>query len=154
MHRVTVTLDDDLMAELDRLVSAGSYQNRSEAVRDLARAGIQQTLIDTHGSPDCIAALVYVYDYEARELAVRLARLFHDNHDLSVATTHLHLNHHSGMEVALLKGPTERVQALAHGILAERGVRYGRSVLIPTVQEDDPHHHDASGPAHRHVRTR
>ena len=39
MQRVPVTLDDDLMAELDQLISKRGYQNRSEAIRDLARAG-------------------------------------------------------------------------------------------------------------------
>ena len=42
MQRVTITLDDELMAELDRIIAARGYQNRSEAIRDLARAGIRQ----------------------------------------------------------------------------------------------------------------
>ena len=37
MHRVTITLDDDLMAELDELIALRGTQNRSEAIRDLAR---------------------------------------------------------------------------------------------------------------------
>lgn len=42
MQRVTITLDDELMKELDRVISVRGYQNRSEAIRDLARAGIAQ----------------------------------------------------------------------------------------------------------------
>jgi len=38
MQRVTITLDDDLMAEFDRIIAARGYQNRSEAIRDLAHA--------------------------------------------------------------------------------------------------------------------
>ena len=155
MQRITVTIDDDLMAELDRLIAARGYQNRSEAIRDLARAGIQQTLRETHTAPDCIAALVYVYDHEARELSRRLTRLFHDHHDLSLATTHIHLNHDSGMAVALLKGSTPRVELLVKLVLAERGVRYGRVVIVPTLLGEDAHEHDdAHGHPHRHVRTR
>ena len=31
MQRVTVTLDDDLMAELDAIIAERGYQNRSES---------------------------------------------------------------------------------------------------------------------------
>jgi metal-responsive CopG/Arc/MetJ family transcriptional regulator len=33
MQRVTITLDDELMAELDAIIAARGYQNRSEAIR-------------------------------------------------------------------------------------------------------------------------
>src|SRR4029077_12295256 len=34
MQRVTITIDDDLAAELDRFMNAHGYANRSEAIRD------------------------------------------------------------------------------------------------------------------------
>jgi CopG family nickel-responsive transcriptional regulator len=155
MQRVTITVDDDLLAALDRLIEMRGYQGRSEAIRDVARAGIQLALLETNSAPDCVAALVYVYDHAARELARRLASLFHDHHDLSVATMHVPLNHDSGMEVAMLKGPTARVQNLANMVLAERGVRYGRTVIVPAVTDADSHAHDAAGShPHTHIRTR
>jgi CopG family transcriptional regulator, nickel-responsive regulator len=40
MQRITITVDDDLMMDLDRLIAKRGYQNRSEAIRDLARAGM------------------------------------------------------------------------------------------------------------------
>ena len=42
MQRVTITIDDELMTELDRIIATRGYQNRSEAIRDLARAGIRE----------------------------------------------------------------------------------------------------------------
>jgi len=41
MQRVALSLDDDLLAEVDALIQIRGYQNRSEAVRDLVRAGLQ-----------------------------------------------------------------------------------------------------------------
>ena len=37
MQRVTVTLDDDLLATLDDLSQRRGYNNRSEALRDILR---------------------------------------------------------------------------------------------------------------------
>ena len=50
MQRVTITLDDDLMADLDRIIAARGYQNRSEAIRDLARSGLEQAAVEVAGS--------------------------------------------------------------------------------------------------------
>ena len=60
MQRVTVTLDDELVAELERYMKGRGYDNRSEAIRDLARAGMQQANGDTSNTGEYIAALVYV----------------------------------------------------------------------------------------------
>jgi CopG family transcriptional regulator, nickel-responsive regulator len=136
MHRVTVTLDDDLMAQLDSIIEARGYQNRSEAIRDLARAGIRQANEDKTPARDCVAALVYLYDHEARELAKRLTRSFHDHHGLSVAAMHVHLDHHNCLEVTVLRGKMGKVQQLADTVIAERGVRHGRLVMVP-VESDD-----------------
>ena len=54
MQRVTITLDDDLMADLDRIIAARGYQNRSEAIRDLARSGLEQAFTNV-GRPDILA---------------------------------------------------------------------------------------------------
>lgn len=67
MQRITVTLDDELVAALDRTVAAYGYQNRSEALRDLVRAGIAQAQEDAEGSRAAVAAITYVYDHRERE---------------------------------------------------------------------------------------
>jgi CopG family nickel-responsive transcriptional regulator len=86
MQRVTITIDDDLAADLERYMAARGYANRSEAIRDLARSGLQQSSAQAGGPQPCVAALIYVYDHHQRELPKRLTRDFHDHHDLAQAT--------------------------------------------------------------------
>jgi CopG family transcriptional regulator, nickel-responsive regulator len=132
MQRITITLDDDLMEELDTVIVERGYQNRSEAIRDFTRAGMQQAVQEKGNSGECVAALVYVYDHAARELSRRLVESYHGHHDLSLATLHVHLDDDNCMEVTALRGPGADVQHLADHIIAERGVKYGRVVMIPT----------------------
>jgi CopG family transcriptional regulator, nickel-responsive regulator len=40
MQGVTITIDDDLVAEIDSHMAALGYANRSEAIRDLASSGL------------------------------------------------------------------------------------------------------------------
>src|SRR5271163_3148401 len=135
MQRITITLDDDLMEELDRRIAEQGYQNRSEAIRDFTRAGMQQAAQKMGKSGNCVAALVYLYDHAARDLSRRLFENYHGHHDLSLATLHVHLDDDKCMEVTVLKGTGAEVQHFADHIIAERGVRYGRLVMIPTETE-------------------
>lgn len=134
MQRITITIEDDLLAEIGAAANDRGYQNRSEIMRDLARAGLQQSAQGTAPSGQCVAALVYVYDHAARDLSKRLVRNFHGHHDLSLATLHVHLDDDSCMEVTALKGAANEVQHFADHIIAERGVRYGKVVMIPTAE--------------------
>ncbi|WP_182086543.1 nickel-responsive transcriptional regulator NikR [Aureimonas sp. ME7] len=131
MQRVTVTLDDELMAALDEVMAERGYQNRSEAIRDLARSGLARARQDSGAAGPCVAALVYVYDHAARDLSRRLTNAHHDHHDLSVSSLHVHLDHGTCMEVSVLKGETGAVRHFAEHVMAERSVRHGELVLIP-----------------------
>jgi CopG family nickel-responsive transcriptional regulator len=134
MQRVTITIDDDLDGELDRFMSARGYENRSEAIRDLARSGLHQAAMEIGGAHPCVAALVYVYDHQARDLPKRLTRDFHEHHDLAQATLHVHLDQESCMEVTVLKGRGSDVQHVADHVIAERGVRHGHVVYLPVTK--------------------
>jgi CopG family nickel-responsive transcriptional regulator len=150
MQRVTITIDDELMTELDRIIAVRGYQNRSEAIRDLARAGLREAATDVDAGRDCVAALVYVYDHASRQLPKRLTEAFHDHHELSLSSLHVHLDHDSCMEVTVLRGKGGEVQHFAEHVIAERGVRHGRIVMMPTDGSGPPRKSAARRRHHRH----
>jgi CopG family transcriptional regulator, nickel-responsive regulator len=149
MQRVTITLDDELAAGIDRLMVARGYQSRSETVRDLARHGLNLAAEDRGVAGDCVAALVYVYEHEARDLAKRLTAIYHDHHDLTVASLHVHLDHESCLEVSVLRGGAPAVRHLGEHVIAERGVHYGRLMMAPVDIATEAHNH-GTPIAHRH----
>ena len=102
-----------------------------------------------------MAAVLYVYDQGTRELPKRIANAYQDQHDLSVATMRIALDHESCMEVAVLKGPAGDVERLAERVIAERGVRHGRLVVIPAEIEHERHSHGERRPhVHQHIKVR
>lgn len=60
----------------------------------------------------------------------RLMDLQHQHHGLTLSATHVHLDHDNCLETLILRGPADKVSALAHAILAERGVRDGAVHLV------------------------
>ncbi|CAM3464688.1 nickel-responsive transcriptional regulator NikR [Halomonas casei] len=135
MQRVTVTLDQELLAEVDTLMHERGYQNRSEAIRDLTRSGLKQVREEAAPDAPCMGALVYVYDHAARELSKRLTRHSHDHHHLMLSTLHVHINHGSCLEVALLKGQGSALKQFAAEVISSRSVRHGQLMLIPSDED-------------------
>ncbi|SJZ84464.1 nickel-responsive transcriptional regulator NikR [Consotaella salsifontis] len=162
MQRVTITLDEDLLAEVDRFASERGYQGRSEAVRDLVRDGLLQKSDSTADEGPGVAALVYVYDHAARELSKRLTRTFHSHHHLSLSSLHVHLDSDTCMEVSVLRGELADIRDMGAQIIAERGVRYGQVVAVPLERSvesegkgghshhNDHSHEDGSSHSHSH----
>jgi CopG family nickel-responsive transcriptional regulator len=155
MQRITITIDDDLAHQIDKLARSRGYQNRSETVRDLVRAGIVGTQHDANRSAECVASVVYVYEQGTRDLPKRLAHAYQEQHDLCVATVRVGLDHDTCLELAVLKGKTAEVERFAERIVAERGVRHGRVIVIPAEIESARHGHGQRQPhAHQHIRVR
>ncbi|MCX7166687.1 MAG: nickel-responsive transcriptional regulator NikR [Rhodocyclales bacterium] len=154
MERITISLDADLAAEFDRLIAERGYQNRSEAVRDLLRAHLEQARLTRGEATHCVASLSYVYNHHERDLAERLTALQHGQHDLTVATLHAHLDHENCLESVILRGPTAAVRSFSDALIAERGVRHGQLNLIDVELDPGREHHHGYTPvrrAHGHV---
>jgi CopG family nickel-responsive transcriptional regulator len=154
MQRITIVLDDELVVEVDRIIKLRGYQNRSEAIRDLARSGLREAAESAAADGECVAALVYAYDHSERDLPKRLSRVFHEHHDLAVSALHIHLDHDSCIEVSVLRGPTPEVRHLADHVIAERGVRHGRVVMFPAEESADTHAHSRRAHRHSHLHLR
>ena len=141
MQRFTISLDDSLATQFDRLISAKAYVNRSEAVRDLIRAQIdaQESLEGAAGWS--VATVSYVYGHDEQQTAARLLGLQHAHHDLVVVAQRVNLDHQDCFETVVLTGPAPAVRACAQALLALRGVRHGNLHLVPLRKSGRMHAH-------------
>ena len=150
MERVTISVSEEFAAELGEFMASHRYDNRSEAIRDLARRGLEQARGEG-GEGDCVATLSYVFNHHTRELAKRLTDAHHERHDLHAATMHLHLDHENCLEVSVLRGSRNAVREFAKAVIAERGVSHGHVEFVPVVIDHGGHAHGASRHGHDHA---
>jgi CopG family nickel-responsive transcriptional regulator len=146
--RLTMSLDDGLAEAFDAIVAERGYANRSEAFRDLLRGHIGTQRQAEQPLGPCVGTLSYVYDHHQRQLAMRLTDMQHEHHELTISTTHAHLDHDHCIEVVILRGRTDQVQAFANAVMAQPGVSHGQLHLVPMAVH---HHH---GHEHLHPATR
>ncbi|MBI2769939.1 MAG: nickel-responsive transcriptional regulator NikR [Burkholderiales bacterium] len=153
MQRFTISLDEELAEEFDKLINQRGYVNRSEAVRDLIRQRLGSAVLDAHQAKWCVATVSYVYDHHEHAVTARLMDLQHEHHDLVISSLHTHLDHDNCMETVILRGPTLAVQDCAGQLTALRGVRHGQVHLLPLNEEGRHHHHSRGAPKpHTHLK--
>jgi CopG family transcriptional regulator, nickel-responsive regulator len=152
MQRFTISLDDKLAEEFDRLIADHGYDNRSEAVRDLLRSRLDRVQETAQPQAACVACLSYVYNHHELDLAERLMALQHEHHELTVSSMHAHLDHEHCIETVILRGPAQQVRRFAERVIAERGVHHGELNLV--VAEVGPGHRHAGGARHVHLHPR
>lgn len=146
MKRLTMSLDDDLADAFEALVRERGYANRSEAFRDLLRHDLGEVRRTEQPDGLCVATLSYLYNHHQRQLAMRLTDMQHEHHELTVSTTHAHLDHDHCIETMILRGRTDAVQAFANSVITQPGVSHGQLHLVP-VAVHHAHGHDHIEPA-------
>lgn len=113
MERTTISFDEELAEDFDRLIAERGDRNRSEAMRDLLRGELERARAVRDAGDFCVAALSYAYNHHEREFADRLTQRQHDRHDLTVSALHAHLDHEHGLARHLLRGPSAAVRRFA-----------------------------------------
>jgi CopG family nickel-responsive transcriptional regulator len=132
--RVSISLEQELAEQLDRLQRDTKYTTRSELVRDL----IRQRLVEQQWADNrevVVGTITLVYDHHARQLADKLVDIQHDHHDDILATTHVHLTHDLCAEMIMVRGPAQSARQLADALGQQRGVLHATLAMSTTGQQ-------------------
>jgi CopG family nickel-responsive transcriptional regulator len=131
--RFGVSIEQDLIKKFDRHIAHAGYDTRSEAIRDLIRARLVEEGVQDPGAA-ATGVLSLVYDHHKRELEEHLTGLQHDHHEMIIATTHVHLDHHNCLEVILLKGTVGEIREIGSALASFKGVKHS-SLSLTTTRE-------------------
>ncbi len=127
VKRFGVSLENELLVELDRLVGKKQFPNRSQAIRYL----IKKFSVEDEWEEDknVAGAIVLVYDHHKRELQTKSTDIQHNYHDLILSVQHVHLDHHNCLETIAVKGKASKLKSLADKLIAIKGVKHGELVM-------------------------
>lgn len=131
MERITITVEDDLLAEFDTYLGKRNYANRSEGIRDALRHMLSHQIEEDTADQKCVGCVSYIYNHKERLLASKLIEKHHNHPEIPAATLHLHIDAENCMEATILKGTGHEVQTMANDIISQTGVQYGRLHVIP-----------------------
>jgi CopG family transcriptional regulator, nickel-responsive regulator len=127
LKRFGVSLEEDLLESLDKLVKSHHFPNRSQAIRYLIKDSLLEDKQDKNAM--VAGAIVIVYDHHKRELNNKLMHIQHDYHDLILSSQHVHLEHDLCLETIAVKGKAQMLARLADKIIGTKGITHGKLVI-------------------------
>lgn len=145
--RFGVAMEGSLLEQFDALVEARGG-TRSEALRDLARAAVARAQVQK--GVEAVATLTLIYDHHVRDLTEKLTEVQHELGDAVRSTLHIHLDQDRCLEIVVMHGRSDVLQAQADRILAMKGVLHGALELFAHGGRRVPHSH-APGHSHTHA---
>lgn len=128
--RFGISLEKDLLKKFDSSLKEKTYQNRSEAIRDLIRESlIKKEWLE---SRNVAGAIILVYDHHKRELVDRILDIQHNYSKHIISSQHVHLDHNNCLEMIAVKGNAKDLVNLANKLKVIRGVKHGELAMTTT----------------------
>lgn len=129
LARISMSLPEDLLTGLDRLVSERGFPSRSHAVALL----LSQYIVDSNsafGDDIFCGTITLLYYNNMFDLQTRLAEMQYEHIDEVIASMHVQLVKNQIMEVILVQGPGRKIEEIASKMTKLRGVLYGKLQLV------------------------
>ncbi len=122
ISRFGVSMEEELLAQFDKYISARNYKNRSEAIRGLVRGAFVQE--EWKKNKSVAGAILIVYDHHKRELVDKLLDIQHDFQTLIISVQHVHLDHSHCLEIIVVRGKSKEIADLHNRLKASKGVKH------------------------------
>jgi CopG family nickel-responsive transcriptional regulator len=126
LKRFGVSLESDLLSELDKLVIQNRFPNRSQAIRFLVKKNRIEEKWESN--EEVTGAIIITYDHHIKELHEKVNNLQHEYHCLILAGQHIHIDDHNCIEVIAVKGEALKLIKLANKLKALKGIKHGELV--------------------------
>lgn len=132
VSRISISLPEELLSDLDGMVRARGFETRSQAINDMLHqfvVGHQRDL----GSDVMVGVIALFYNNSVPGLQKQLADLQVRYIDEVISSLHVHLMHNQTMEVVLVQGPARKLQIIADEMTSRRGVISGKIHLVAAL---------------------
>lgn len=130
LKRFGVSLEEELLTELDQLVKRDNYPNRSRAIAHLVQKNIVQEKWDK--DEDVAGAVVVVYDHSKLEMHQEVNAIQHNYNCLIVSGQHIHLDDHNCLEVIAVRGKAHKLVKLTNKYKGLKGIKSVELVMSGT----------------------
>lgn len=134
LERFGVSMESDLLRQLDAHVRQKGYASRSEALRDMVRGFLIERAWEDD-TTEVAGTLTMVYDHHVHGLSDLLTDIQHEHYETVLSTMHIHLDRHNCLEVLVLRGSPRELQRVADRLIAIRGVKHGKLTMTSTGRD-------------------
>ena len=128
--RFGVSLEKELLEDLDAYMKENQLANRSQAIRQL----LSDAVARRKWQCDNIVAgsLTLLYDHHRRGIVDKLINIQHEYRSVILSSQHFHLDEKSCMEIVAIRGKASELTELADKLKAVKGLQHGMLTMSRT----------------------
>lgn len=125
--RFSVSLESELLRELDQYVKDNNFSNRSQGLRHL----IEKNIVEKKWQCNNIVAgaIVMIYDHHKKYVLAKSNEIQHDYFDIILASQHFHLSNDNCLEIIAVKGKARILTELADKLISIKGIKHGKLIM-------------------------
>src|SRR3989344_761291 len=122
--RTGISFEPKLLKMFDQFIKDKGYTNRSEAINDIIREKLFHKLHE-----QIVGTIKVIYDQRVGHYSKNVSNLQHDYHCQITSSMHTYLDHHTCLELIVVKGRIDRVKKLMEKIKNTKGVKKVEVIL-------------------------
>ena len=128
--RFSISLEEELLKELDQFAQDNSFANRSQALRHL----IEKNIIEKKWQCNNMVAgaIVLIYDHHKKDISTKSNDIQHNYFEVILSSQHYHLNHDICLEIIAVKGYANKLTELSDKLISIKGIKHGKLIMSKT----------------------
>ena len=130
--RTSASLPEDVIEQLDNLMQARGFNNRSALLAEIIRKEAAAFSQD-HTNEIMAGTFTMVYDHSVPGLQQKLNQLKHQYVAEIISSTQIQLMNHHTLEVNLMQGPAQELKRISDEMQSNRGVKNGNLYLTQSA---------------------
>ena len=149
MIRISMSLPNKLLADLDEVLKDRGYQSRSKGIRDALQDYILRYQWMNEMEGQRVGVITVIYDHHFTGVMEKLADIQHDYRQEISASMHIHMTKKYCMEVIIVNGEVTHIRDLTERMMRLKGVEHVKLTSTANGENLDPadtleHDHDHS----------
>ncbi|MEN4016870.1 MAG: CopG family ribbon-helix-helix protein [Methanobacterium sp.] len=127
MPIISISLNEKLLEEIDKLKDETGYSGRSDVIRASARMLISDSKEKEDLNGDINSILVLIHNQEVED---KVTEIKHDFEDIINTQIHSHLKGHKCLEIFILEGNAERIKEISRKFQINRKIDYVKLIVV------------------------
>ena len=132
VSRVSISLQEKVLYELDEMVSECGFESRSQAISEMINRQVAEHKTKLDDSV-MVGTINLVYDHSVRGLQKKLTDIQHKYIDEVISSLNVNLIDAQTLGVILVQGPAKKLKMISDKMVSCKGVHTGRLLMSTAI---------------------
>lgn len=127
LKRFGVSLESELLEDLDQYTSDNGFANRSQAIRFL----VEKNVAEQKWQCNHIVAgtIIIMYNQDKKEIVAKISSIQQNYTDVILSSTQYYVNKTFCMHIVTVMGEARRLTELSDCLTTIKGIKHGKLVM-------------------------